>query len=158
MFNKENLLTTFEYLPETIEEYLKNIPDEILDRKRNENSWTIREHIYHIVSVQEMLYQRILKMRNEENPVFTPYFPENEEGREFLYESLEIAFSYYKEIRKRQVILINGLKESDFEKEAIHNEYIKYNIPIIINHIIFHEYWHMYRIEELWLTKEEYFV
>ena len=32
----------------------------------------------------------------------------------------------------------------------------KYNFEIVLNHILFHDYWHMYRIEELWLTKDEY--
>lgn len=151
--NKENLLKTLQDLPEIIETYFKIIPEDFLDKKRNETSWTIREHLYHIVSVQEMLYQRILKIRDEENPIITPYFPENEPERVSLYESVNKAFLHYKEIRKKQILLINQLTESDFSKEATHNEYIRYNIPIIVNHMIFHEYWHMYRIEELWLTK-----
>ena len=152
-FNKENLLSTFHELPEIIETYFKNIPEALLDKKRNETSWTIREHLYHIVGVQEMLYQRILKIRDEENPVITPYFPENEPERAELYKSIEDAFLCYKEIRERQLLLIRQIKEPDFYKEAAHGEYVKYNIPIIMNHMIFHEYWHMYRIEELWLTK-----
>lgn len=154
-FNKENLLTTFHELPEIIETYFENIPEGVLDKKRDDKSWTIREHLYHIVSVQEMLYLRILKIREEESPVIMPYFPENELERVNLYESISDAFLHYKEIRGRQILLIKQLNNADFDKEAAHGEYISYNIPIIMNHMIFHEYWHMYRIEELWLTKEE---
>lgn len=157
VFDKENLLKTLQDIPGNIESYFKNIPEDLLDRKRNETSWTIREHLYHIVSVQEMLYKRILKIKDEENPIITPFFPENESEREGLYESVQKALSYYKEIRKKQISLINQLTESEFSKEAKHEEYIKYNVPIIINHMIFHEYWHMYRIEEIWLTRDEYF-
>ncbi len=157
IFNKEMLLKTFQDLPELIEIYFKNIPDKVLDKKRSESSWTIREHLYHIADVQEMLYQRILKIKDEENPIITPYFPENEQERESSFNSIEDAFSHYKEVRKKQLILINQLKESDFNKDATHNEYANYNIQIIINHMIFHEYWHMYRIEELWLTRDEFF-
>ncbi len=156
-YNKGNLLSTLQGLPEMIETYFINIPEELLDRKRNEASWTIREHLYHIVSVQEMLYQRILKIRDEECPVITPYFPENELERVELYKSLNDAFLHYKEIRERQILLIRQMKESDFDREAVHGEYLRYNVPIILNHMIFHEYWHMYRIEELWLTRDEYF-
>ena len=154
-FNKEDLLSTLHGLPEMIETYFKNISEEFLDKKRNDTSWTIREHLYHIVSVQEMLYQRILKIRNEENPVITPYFPENELERVQLYKSSNDAFLIYKQIRDKQILLLKQISNLDLEKEAAHGEYISYNIPIIMNHMIFHEYWHMYRIEELWLTKEE---
>ncbi len=156
-FDKETLLKTFKDLPEITETYFKNIPEDLLDRKRSETAWTIREHLYHIVNTQEMLYERILKIKAEESPVVTPYFPENELDTVSRYESITKAFKHYKEIREKQISLINQLTETDYEKEAKHGEYIRYNIPIIINHMIFHEYWHMYRIEELWLTRDEYF-
>jgi len=157
IFEKENLLKTFQALPEIIQTYFTNIPENLLDKKRNENSWTIREHLYHIVNVQEMLYLRMLKIKDEESPIITPYFPENELEAVIPYESIKQAFLYYKEIREKQISLINQLAESDFKKEAKHDEYTRYNIPIIINHMIFHEYWHMYRIEDIWLTRDEYF-
>ncbi|MDP4180089.1 MAG: DinB family protein [Bacillota bacterium] len=157
LFNKENLLNTFQSMPDNVSEYIKNIPCDLLDRKRTEDSWTIREHIYHIVSVQEMLYLRILNIKNEENPVITPYFPENEKDIVTRYDSISEALGWYKECRQKQSLLINQLSESDLEKEAKHDEYILYNIPIMINHMIFHEYWHLYRIEELWLTRDESF-
>ena len=157
IIDNEKLLATLKDLPEIIETYFRNIPEDILDKKRNETSWTIREHLYHIADVQEMLYARILKIRNEENPIITPYFPENESKQVSQYESVHKALTHYKAIREKQILLINQLTESDFAKDAKHNEYMKYNIPIIINHMIFHEYWHMYRIEEIWLTRDEYF-
>jgi len=157
LFDKKNLIRTLQELPKIIETYIKNIPEDLLDKKRNETSWTIREHLYHIVNVQEMLYSRILKIRDEEIPIITPYFPEDESEQVVSYESLNKAFLNYKAIRQKQIILINQLIESDFKKEAKHDEYTRYNIPIIINHMIFHEYWHMYRVDEHWLTRDEYF-
>ena len=155
ILNKADLLSTLRSLPDIIGTYVSNIPEELLDRKRNEEAWTIREHIYHIAFVQEMLYSRLLKIKEEERPVITPYFPEEKEGAP--YDSVQHAVSHYKAVRERQLALINQLAEADFQREAKHGEYISYNIPIIINHMIFHEYWHMYRLEEIWLTKDEYF-
>lgn len=156
-FDKEKLLATFQGLPEIIETYYNNIPEEALDRKRSENAWTIREHLYHIAEVQEMLYSRILKIRDEENPVITPYYPENESELVSKFQSMQHAFEHYKAVREKQISLVGQLMEADYEKEAKHDQYIKYNITIVLNHMIFHEYWHMYRIEELWLTKDEFF-
>lgn len=74
-----------------------------------------------------------------------------------FYKSLDDAFIEYKVERKNQIDLFNNLTDVDFCNEASHGEYIRYNIPIIMNHMIYHEYWHMYRIEDIWLTKDEYF-
>ncbi|MDP4092861.1 MAG: DinB family protein [Bacillota bacterium] len=156
-FDKETLLTSFRTVPEIIEDYFKNIPAEYLDKKRSEQAWTIREHLYHIVSVQEMLLKRINTIKEENTPVIKPYFPENEPDRQKLFDSIEEALDIYKNFRSKQIELINELSNAELDKEAHHNEYISYNIPIIINHMIFHEYWHMYRIEELWLTRDAYF-
>lgn len=153
--NLEVLLRTFGDIPEIVESYFKNIPELFLDKEYQNATWTIRKHFYHILTVQELLYQRMIKIRDEQNPVITPYFPENEKSVTELFKSLDEAFSYYKEMRNKQISLIKSLSEADFNKDAQHGEYIKYNIPIIINHIIFHEYWHLYRIEELWLTRED---
>ncbi len=158
IINMEVLAKTLKELPDVIEAYVRNIPVEILDIKRNDETWTIREHIYHIAQVQPMLFSRILKIKNEEQPVIVPYFPENETERTALYTSLDDAFSKYKDIRNKQLSLIDQLTEAALNKDAVHGEYIQYNIPIIINHMVFHEYWHMYRMEQIWLTRDEYFL
>ncbi len=158
ILNKEVLAKTLKELPDIIEAYVSNIPAEVLDIKRNDETWTIREHIYHIVQVQDMIYARILTIKDEKHPVIAPYFPENETERTALYASLDEAFSKYTDIRNKQLSLIDQLTEAALNKDAVHGEYIQYNIPIIINHMIFHEYWHMYRIEQIWLTRDEYFV
>ncbi len=155
-FDKNELLKTLQSLPDIVEKYVENIPEELLDRKRSATAWTIREHVYHIADVQEMLYQRLVKIRDEENPVITPYFPDKEDPAAG-YKSPKDACKRYREIREKQILLVNQLKESDFNKKAAHKEYEEYSIPIILNHMIFHEYWHMCRLEELWLTRDEYF-
>ncbi len=151
------VLGTFEKLPFIIEQYVSNIPEADMDIRRNEDAWTIREHLYHIAGVQEMLSARIEQIIKEPEPVIEPYFPENEPENSRLYDNLERAFREYKRERERQLSMIRLMNNADWEKEAFHPEYREYNIPLLLNHIIFHEYWHMYRIEEIWLTREEYF-
>lgn len=154
--NVDMALRTLEHIPELIYGYFQNIPPEVFDIRRTKEAWTIREHLYHIVSVQDMLLKRMELIRVEDNPVITPYFPENQKEQSALYESVEAAFTEYRTTRQKQIELVRGAGIVDMAKEASHAEYIFYNIPIIVNHMIFHEYWHMYRIEELWLTRDEY--
>ncbi len=156
-FDPQPLVSALESIPGIIEAYVSNIPKERFDEKRNAEAWTIREHVYHVASVQKMLYKRIESIRAEKNPAIVPFFPEKEAAIGDFYESTEAAFAEYRAERKRQIALIATLRDADYRNEATHGEYIRYNIPIILNHMIFHEYWHMYRIEETWLTKDGYF-
>lgn len=156
-FRVELLIATLKSVPEIIETYVSNIPKDKLDLKRNKETWTIREHVYHLASVQNMLYQRIELIHNTIHPIIEPFFPENQVSINKLYTSIQHSFNEYKSVRKDQMVLIGNLNKNDFTKEAKHGEYVNYNIPLIMNHMIFHEYWHMYRIEEIWLTKDEFF-
>ena len=152
---QKQTLKTFKQVPKVITDFFSGIPEDRLDVKRNAETWTAREHLYHIVDVQRMLLGRIEKIRDEQNPVIEPFFPENEEIR--TYNSIADALKVFKSIRKQQCSVIKSLKKSDFKKHAVHKEYSDYSIPIIINHMIFHEYWHMYRVEEILFTRDEYF-
>ena len=128
-----------------------------LDRRRGPDVWTIREHLYHIAGVQMLLLGRMKTIRDVPSPVIEPYFPQNEEKLDRRYGSLREALSEYERLRGEQVRLVRSCSPEELERCAEHKEYTRYTIPVIVRHMIFHEYWHMYRIEELWLTRDEYF-
>lgn len=150
-------LSTFESLPAIVSSYAGDIPSADLDRRRAADAWTIREHLYHICDVQAMLLGRMKLIRDTECPVIEPYFPENEKEMAEKFASVEAALSAYAALRKEQLELIRGCSAEQLARNAEHKEYSRYSIPVIVRHMIFHEYWHMYRIEELWLTRDEYF-
>jgi len=52
--------------------------------------------------------------------------------------------------------LIASLPETVWEKRAVHLEFEFYTAGILVRHISMHDCWHMYRIEELWITKDEF--
>jgi len=149
-------ISTFKDIPDIVGDYSENIPVEFLDLKRGEGFWTIREHLYHIAGVQDMLLGRMNIINNEENPVIKPFFPENDPSSRVKFSSIGNAIDAYKKLREEQVELILSLPEEILKKNARHEEYREYNIPLIVHHMIYHEYWHMYRIEELWLTRDQY--
>lgn len=41
-------------------------------------------------------------------------------------------------------------------RSARHPEYTLYTPYVMLRHMMMHDYLHMYRIEELWLTRPEY--
>jgi hypothetical protein len=155
--DKTIIILTLKNLPVLINDYLIQIPQKDIDIKRNKDTWTIREHFYHIVSVQQMLYERILKIRNDINPFIQPYFPTEEENIRNRFNSHDEAFTKYNEFRSKQISVVDQLTPEEFTRKAEHPQYKEYSMLILLNHMIFHEYWHMYRIEEIWLTKDEFF-
>jgi uncharacterized damage-inducible protein DinB len=156
MLINDDEFATFGALPGIAERFISMIPEEALDRRRGPDAWTIREHIYHIADGQRMLFERIKTIRENDHPVITPYFPEKDVGRA-NYESVEEAMTEYREFRVKQIALIKNSSDEQMLRKAEHPEYIEYSIPSILRHMIFHEYWHMHRIEELWKTRDEYF-
>ncbi len=52
--------------------------------------------------------------------------------------------------------LLSKLDKSVWEKTATHPEYEHYSLYILARHILIHDHWHMYRMEELWLTRDDY--
>jgi uncharacterized damage-inducible protein DinB len=152
-------LDTFSNIPCIIENYFLNIPQKVLDIKRNESTWTIREHLVHLLGVQEMLLGRMIKIIIESSPKIEPFFPDKEnKNDDNKYKNLSVLFEEYKLFRTQQINHLNFLDDTTLDKSADHKEYINYSIRLMVNHMIYHEYWHMYRIEEIWLTKEEYFL
>ncbi|RPJ04191.1 MAG: DinB family protein [Spirochaetaceae bacterium] len=150
-------LDTFKNLPKVIAAYVSQIGDDRLDLKRNQEAWTIKEHIFHIVEVQELMLNRIKKFLSEPKPVIEPYSPMTDGKKVSKSRSLKSAFAKYRKFRKEQFLLLKNATEEDLAKDAQHKEFTKYTLQILLNHAICHEYWHMYRIEEIWLKKDEFF-
>jgi uncharacterized damage-inducible protein DinB len=151
------LIETLVSLPEIVADYYAAIPEGELDGLRSAEAWSLRQHLYHIVGVQEMLLGRLTTMRTEARPVITPYFPDKDAEARNQFASVSQALARYREVRAQQVEVLRACTEADFAKPATHPEYKAYSIALLVNHMVFHEYWHLYRVEELWLTKDEYF-
>src|SRR5208283_699251 len=98
-----DLILSLKKSPLIIKDFLSKIPDKELDIIRNKDAWSIRQHLYHMAGGQEMLYERILSIKNDTNPKITPYIPtkEAEEKRKFNY--IKDAMSKYIEIMEKQI-------------------------------------------------------
>ncbi|MEJ2663973.1 MAG: hypothetical protein P8107_08005 [Spirochaetia bacterium] len=92
-----------------------------------------------------------MKIINKANSIDTM---EKQQG----FGSLKQAFSVYFDLRTKQIALAQSLTPAELSRQARHPEYEEYSIVVLLHHMVFHEYWHMYRVEELWLTRDEYFI
>ncbi|UCF96684.1 MAG: DinB family protein [Spirochaetaceae bacterium] len=140
-----------------LEDFLAGIPEAALHRKRREDFWSLYEHVEHLAITQLMLYKRLERFVKEEHPEFVPYFPdEKEEKREKKIKPVAEILSSYRRWRDKQVQLIEKADSALWEKTATHPEYEQYGFKILVRHILLHDSFHLYRMEELWLSRDEY--
>lgn len=143
--------------PIILKNLLIQIPSELYKIRRIPGKWSIHEHACHIATGdQSGFMDRFKQFINEQKPKIKPLsgesFPPDYLIKMDLSEALEIFF----EKRKDLVNLVNSADKSIWIKEAEHPEYQNYTPYIMLRHRLLHDHFHMYRIEELWLTKEEY--
>ncbi len=152
------LLDGMKRAPLLLSAFVETIPEEKLDQRRGEGFWTVAEHVSHLAQVQPMLLERLERFKSEEHPAFVPYIPgagEEEPDTPLRMEigEAQVQFEAY---RAKQVALLEAADEDVWRRTATHPEYERYGFYILVRHILMHDYWHMYRMEELWLTRDAY--
>lgn len=158
MENKLALLEGLRQAPAILSAFVSDIAEDKLDRRRGDGCWTIAEHLSHLAHVQPMLLERIQRFLDEDRPEFIPYIPGETEDEPTTPERMAIAaaLSQFSAIRKSQLGLLEGASDATWAKQAVHPEYDQYGFHILVRHILMHDHWHMYRMEELWLTKDPF--
>lgn len=138
--------------------FVQTIPGQKRNRRRGDDCWTIAEHVSHLAQVQPMLLERLQRFRDEDHPVFVPFIPGEDEDASDTPEVMPVgaALDQFTLFRGRQVALLTGLPAAAWEKTGTHPEYAIYSFYILVRHILMHDHWHMYRMEELWLTRDAF--
>jgi uncharacterized damage-inducible protein DinB len=152
------LLEALKGSPNLLSAFVGTIPIDRLDRRRGDGFWTIAEHVSHLAQVQPMLLERLQRFRDEEHPVFVPYIPGEGEEEPETPEVMPMAdaLEQFDRYRSQQIDLLAGIDTAVWDKSGEHPEYESYSMRILVRHILMHDHWHMYRMEELWLTREAY--
>lgn len=153
-----DLLDGLRRSPNILAAFVKTIPEEILDVLRGDGFWTIAEHVSHLAQVQPMLLERFKRFMHEAHPEFVPYIPGDDEDEADTPERMDIqaALELFALSRKEQLLLLEKASDAIWQRTATHPEYEQYSLYILARHCLMHDHWHMYRMEELWLTKDMY--
>ncbi|MEJ2638652.1 MAG: DinB family protein [Desulfosarcinaceae bacterium] len=155
-----DLLEAMLKTPAILAAMVETIPEPKLDLRRGEGFWTIAEHVSHLAQVQPMLLERMERFIGEQHPVFVPYIPGEEEAEPETPPRMEmaVALGQFGDTRKRQTALLETVVEDQgiWRRTATHPEYEVYTLTILTRHVLMHDHWHMYRMEELWLTRDAY--
>jgi uncharacterized damage-inducible protein DinB len=153
-----DLLNALSQTPKLLSAFVETIPEDKLDLRRGEGFWTVAEHISHLAQVQPMLLKRIERFMTEDHPEFVPYIPgkANEEPDTPPRMDTAAALDQFVRYRDKQLLRLESADSSAWQKTATHPEYEAYSLLILTRHVLMHDYWHMYRMEELWLTRDAY--
>ena len=145
-----------EQAPAILRDLLYSIPKAKLDEKRLNRPWTIKDEVNHLIEVQPILLGRLKLFKKEMKPVIQPYMP-NQKTLKFVNVSdADQVYQTFAEIRDEQMDVIKSFTPLEWEKEAEHGEYEEYGTQILVRHIHLHDCFHMYKIEELWLSRQTY--
>jgi hypothetical protein len=177
----EDLIEALRRMPGVLAEFLREVPEEELHRRRGEEIWTLYQHLEHLVTVQDVLHRRLQLIRDQEYPEIAPYSPEENEtasaggaaagasgapaaggseraggrgGSPRL--GVEALLALYTRRRARQLEIIEAAGADLWAKQAQHPEYERYGFAILVRHILFHDGFHLARMEDVQLARAEY--
>ena len=143
--------------PDLLEDLLAEIPVGLLKEHRIKGKWSIHEHAVHLPEAQAMIIARFKRFQQEKNPVFIPYLPGDTVSDDYLIGlDLKTSLEKFSTGRKELVDLLNNFSEEEWRNEGQHPEYSRINPLLWLRHVMMHDHFHMYRIEELWLTTTAY--
>ena len=153
-----DLLEGLRRTPKVLSEFIKAIPASKMDLRRGEGFWTIAEHVSHLAHVQPIMLERFQRFMNEDRPEFVPYIPGSGKDEPVIPSRMDMtaAIEQFSRYRKKELLLLEGADDITWQKMARHPEYEHYSLYILARHVLMHDYWHMYRMEELWLTRDVY--
>ncbi len=151
---KKDLLVGLRNNEAVLKSLVEAIEPEAIER-RIKDYWTIREHLEHLVVTQRMLLGRMGQFLAEERPVMKPYIPEDRPAASDSKRGAAELVEEFVGLREKQVALAKRAGRAVWAKEGVHPEYRKYGFEILLRHTLLHDSFHMWRMEELWIEKEE---
>jgi len=155
---RQDIISILEKAPSTLKDLLSEIPGNMLKIKRRPEKWSIHENACHLAEVHPMMIKRFKRFKSEKNPEFKPYLPGSDTTPDDNLIDLNLieSLARFEDDRKELIELVSTFTEQDWINEAIHPEYIIFTAEIFLRHIMMHDQLHMYRIEELWLTRDAF--
>lgn len=156
MTETKHIISCLAQTPEILSDFLSDIPIQIQCAQRRKNKWTIHEHACHICKAETMILKRLEVFYNNSHPVFKPYFPDLQNSESLPDLILDEQLLHFKQQRNQMIDLLKNFNEDIWNKSATHAEYHTYTAKILVRHTLMHDHFHMYRMEELWLTHENY--
>ena len=149
------LIAALENAPGVIIPLIRELPPEFLKRRPSPAKWSAHEHACHLSGSDEAFRARLDLMLSTSAPFISSIInsPEVESGA-LLNVDLDEALDRYVRERASLVKRLKELSVEDWQRTAEHEAFSHYSVWIMFRHLLNHEMFHAYRIEELLLKKD----
>ena len=155
MTSVEHLITALEGAPAIIVPMVRQANPAILKRRPAPGEWSIHENACHLAEVHPLFFRRLDLLLSLDNPPITSYDPGRDDPEDaLLHVDLDEALQRFEHDRRRIVDRLRSLRPGDWTRTAQHEEYNAYSVFIMFRHLVLHDFFHAYRIEELLLRKD----
>jgi hypothetical protein len=158
MNNLPDILACLEKAPALLGALLADIPAGLLQQRRIPGKWSIHEHACHLATVErDGMFARWDRFQSEDRPAFTPLSGESYPPDYYLNMDLEKTLQAFPASRSELIRRARAVADPAFwRRQADHPEYQLYTPFVMLRHIMMHDHLHMYRIEELMITRDDY--
>jgi hypothetical protein len=155
MNNTTILISALETAPGVITPLIREVPPQILKRRPSPAKWSAYEHAIHLSQSDASFRARLDLILSTPEPFIKSIenSPEDEAGA-MLDVDLDESLDRYVRERAALVKRLKKLTPDEWEKTAEHEAFDHYSVFIMFRHLLNHEMFHAYRIEELLLKKD----
>jgi hypothetical protein len=155
MSNTTTLIAALENAPGIIISLIREVPPQYLKRRPSPAKWSAYEHACHLSASDGPFLARLDLMLSAPAPFIRSILnsPEDESGA-LLSIDLDEALDRYVRERASLVKRLKELSVEDWQRRAVHEAFSHYSVWIMFRHLLTHEMFHAYRIEELLLKKD----
>lgn len=155
--DKSRIIEGLDSAPATIADLISGLDPESLRIRRIPSKWSAHEHLCHLASVQPMFNARLEAFRDQAEPRFD-YFTPAKAGPGLSLAELDLRKSLegFSAARRAFAGMLRKLPAAAWDKQGFHPEYSIYTPYVMARHLCFHDNLHLYRVEELLITRDEY--
>jgi hypothetical protein len=155
MSDTSTLIAALANAPDIILPLIREVPPRYLKRRPDPTKWSVHEHACHLATSDGPFLARLDVMLSAPVPCIKTMLPSaEEEAGSLLSIDLDETLDQYVRERSGLVKRLKELSAEDWQRTAEHEEYNHYSVWIMFRHLLTHEMFHAYRIEELLLRKD----
>ena len=133
-----------------IEELLRHLDEEFINRRPETGKWSIQENLVHIVSYHQVFLQRMEKIIKNDSPYFDRYRSDGDSNFSRLQKlNSEELIIHLEEERKKVTNFIFKLNDSELQKPGTHQKFGVMSVVEWIEFFLLHEAHHIYTIFKL---------
>lgn len=147
MHMPSSISTRMQYQHKSLLDILDGLSDQQIRLHPHPGKWSIFENIVHLQTYQHTFINRIWKILDGEDPIFTAYTAEADPlFHDNCAKSSREVIQDLVTTRKKLAADVTAFKETDLAKQGHHPVYGKMNIVQWLNFFLLHEAHHLFTI------------